>query len=107
MGREKHEASATRMVVEIDGRWDPKTLFTRIQSAGLPIQGVKLWDHGRCTLSFGSQLTHEALSMIQQEIVPFFARSPSQREGLPSEKQILQEPKRKRIIKVPYIYRRK
>ena len=36
-------AGATRMVVEIDGRWDPKTLYTRIKSAGLPIQGVKLY----------------------------------------------------------------
>ena len=50
-------AGATRMVVEIDGRWDPKTLYTRIKSAGLPIQGVKPVDYGRCALSFDSWFT--------------------------------------------------
>lgn len=76
MDREKYTAGATRMVVEIDGRWDPKALFGHIQSVGLPIQGVKMIQHGRCTLLFGARLTRETLAMIQKDIVPFFTRSP-------------------------------
>ncbi len=76
MDREKHAAGATRMVVEIDGRWDPKALFGRIQSTGLPIQGVKLIRYGRCALFFDARLTREALFMIQKDIVPFFTRGP-------------------------------
>ena len=108
MDKEK-VAGATRMVVEIDGRWDPKTLYTRIKSAGLPIQGVKPVDYGRCALSFDSWLTDEAVGMIQQNILPFFAKEPSlqisQSENwIPKQ----QAPKQKQGgKKTPYIQRRR
>lgn len=107
MGREKDEMGVTRMVVEIDGRWNPKTVYARIQSTGLPIQGVKPGDCGRCVLSFGEPLTSEALFMIQRDIISFFASSPSGVKNIGRIRQ--KEPElesRHRHKKDPYIHRR-
>lgn len=104
MGREKHEMDATRMVVEVDGRWDPTAIYKRIKSARLPIQGVKLGDCGRCILSFGEPLTSEALFMMQREIISFFARSPSETENRGQAPQ--KKPAHGRIKKGSYVNRR-
>lgn len=106
MDREKREVVSTRMVVEIDGRWNPTALFTRIQSAGFPIQGVKPGDFGRYTLSFGELLTSEALYMIQQDIMPFFAGDPSRAEVSKNEKRA-PKPVEKRVNKTHYIHHRR
>ena len=80
MDREKHAAGATRMVVETDGWLDPNTLFTRIKSAGYPIQGVKpvQHGHGQYILFFDAELTSRDLFVIQRDILFLFARGPSE-----------------------------
>lgn len=106
MGKEKQGMDVTRMVVVIDGRWNPSALYARIESTGLPILGVKPMDCGRCTLSFEEPLTREAVSMLQRDIVSFF------KSDLPETPQngTRQVPKEQRrttrfVKKIPYMRR--
>lgn len=71
MERTTNGMETTRVVVEVDGRWNPATLYDRIQSSGLPIQGVKQKECGRFVLSFGEELPTATLEMLQRDIVSF------------------------------------
>lgn len=71
MERTTNGMETTRVVVEVDGRWNPATLYDRIQSSGLPIQGVKQKECGRFVLSFGEELPTATLEMLQRDIICF------------------------------------
>jgi len=107
VGREKRGMDATRMVVEIDRRWDPTALYARIRSTGLPILGVKAKLVGcrQCILSFGEPLTSEAISMLQREILYFF-KSDTPEVPQNGTGRTPKEQRRKLIKKEPYIRHR-